>query len=149
MRRSAPSCPGQPCGFGCRPLIAPDERGAENAIVLIQQNGAMHLTAQADGGDLFRAGRGLLQQGGNGVNGRLPPVFRILLRPARLWRAKGSMLTHCRADHFSCRVYQQDARAAGADVDSDQFHGSGVRFVGLSGLTPAATRCRRDRYQLL
>jgi hypothetical protein len=56
------------------------------------------------------------------MNGRLPPVFGILFGPARLWRTKGSMLSHCGTDNLACRVYQQDARAAGADVNSNQFH---------------------------
>jgi hypothetical protein len=89
----------------------------------------MHLTAQTDSGDLFGIGRGRLQQGGNGVNRRLPPVFGILLRPARLRREKVSMPPHCGTDHFACRVYQQHARAAGPDVYSNQFHRSHVRWA--------------------
>ena len=47
---------GKPCGFWGSSLIAPDERRTENAIVLIQQNGTVHLTAQADGSDPLRCG---------------------------------------------------------------------------------------------
>src|SRR3984893_86243 len=38
------------------------------------------------------------------------------------------MLMHCRADHFSSGVHQQNACTAGGDVDSEQFHGVGVQL---------------------
>jgi hypothetical protein len=35
-----------------RPLIAPDQRRAQDVVILIQQNGAMHLASQSGTDDI-------------------------------------------------------------------------------------------------
>ncbi|MGB2671417.1 MAG: hypothetical protein WAO11_11925, partial [Candidatus Acidiferrum sp.] len=65
-------------------LIAPDESGADDFVVFIEKDGAVHLAGKADGGDGFGFESGELECFANCDGGGAPPVARILLRPAGL-----------------------------------------------------------------
>jgi hypothetical protein len=140
---------GQPRGFVCSPLIAPDERRAQDAAGCVQQHGAVHLAAQTHRGNLFRGSRSRFQQARDGVDRGLPPVFGILFSPARLRRAEWKMISNGGTENFARGIHQQDTRATGANIYPDQFH----RPQGYAGgrlsatlMMIAATGCAQ--YQL-
>ena len=65
----------------CAP-IAPENGLAQHLPVFIQQHQPMHLPADAQSPDLGRGHTAFTDHLTNGFPGRLPPAFRILLRPA-------------------------------------------------------------------
>ena len=68
-------------------LIAPNEGGAEDLAVLVEEDGAVHLAGETDGED-DAGGVGVLAGSGervlDGNLGGTPPVFGVLLGPADL-----------------------------------------------------------------
>ena len=62
-------------------LIAPDNGGADDLVLLIQQNSAVHLAGEADASDIIFADAGLLQYVAYRELAGLPPVLRILVGP--------------------------------------------------------------------
>ena len=101
-----------------RPLITPDERGANDFVVFIEQDGAVHLAGETDSGDGTGIEAGKLQRFANGQSGRAPPVARVLLRPARLRAGKVGVLFRAGGEDRAEIVENDGARAAGSDVDA-------------------------------
>ncbi len=108
----------QPLALRLGAHVAPDERGAEDFAVFIEHDGAMHLAGQADGIDVHSTG----QHFANGLLRGTPPVFRILLSPARMRCAKRLVLGGSRTDQLPFFIHQHGACAAGAYIHS-QKHG--------------------------
>ena len=67
--------------LGLAALIAPDQRGTNHLIGCIQHHEPMHLSGQANAGDLSAGNVGPRQHTTYGLLGRVPPVLRPLLRP--------------------------------------------------------------------
>ena len=99
-------------------LIAPDNRWAQHVVVLIQKDEAVHLTRQADRVNLAGLRTAFREAFGDGEACRSPPVPRVLLRPANLRRAHGSMLCRCAADDAPRLIDQYRTSSASPDVDS-------------------------------
>jgi hypothetical protein len=65
-------------------LVTPNQSGTNDLVILVKQDGAMHLAGKADGGDgLSGEARGLKRFANRDCRGA-PPIARVLLRPARL-----------------------------------------------------------------
>jgi len=79
-------------GLGFGALVAPDESGANDFVVFVEKDGAVHLAGKADGGDGFGFEAGGLERFANGEGGGAPPVARVLLRPAGLRAGKVGVL---------------------------------------------------------
>jgi hypothetical protein len=73
-------------------LVAPDESGADDLVVFVEEDGAVHLAGKADGGDGFGRQTRNLQRFANCDGGGAPPVARILLGPAGLGAGKVGVL---------------------------------------------------------
>ncbi len=74
-----------PALFG-RALVVPQQRGPKGHGGVAKEDAAVHLSRQADGGNVGPLEPGLFQNRLGGGNGCLPPIFGILLRPAGLGR---------------------------------------------------------------
>ena len=82
----------------------------------------MHLAGEADAGNgLMGRGSGI-DGAANGDQGSAPPVFRILLGPAGMRRAKGCMIFRGGADNASLLVHQHRAGAACAHIHTQEPH---------------------------
>jgi UDP-3-O-[3-hydroxymyristoyl] glucosamine N-acyltransferase len=115
-------------------LIVPEEGGAEGARAVGEEDAAMHLTGQADGGDVRGAKAGGFEAGACGANGGEPPVERVLLGPAGLGLADG-VGGGGGGEDFAAIVADEGFGAAGADVDAEEvWHGLSPR----RGLASAA-----------
>ncbi len=99
-------------------LIAPDERGAQDLIISIQQHGTVHLPAEADARDLGCRDLTLAQQLADGALAGLPPVLWILLRPPATRRSERLVFVDGGSDDRACFVDEQGARPSRADIDA-------------------------------
>ncbi len=77
----------------------------------------MHLSGQADAGNLVAAQIALRQRRRHGHTARAPPVSRVLLRPADLRRGKGLMLFGGRGNYTAALVNDESARTSGTHID--------------------------------
>ncbi len=104
------------------PHVAPNQRGPHHLSLLVQENGAVHLSRETDTGDLFRANTTL----GQGLPGckstGSPPVGGILFGPTDLRGGKGAMLFRRRGNYRSALVDHQRARASGTYVNPKKVH---------------------------
>ena len=82
ISRSSPIVLLDLCALGGRPLVVPQDRRAQHAIVGVERDEPVHLARQADA---RRRARRAPQLGQHRL-GRLPPVGRVLLGPARARR---------------------------------------------------------------
>lgn len=62
--------------LGLRPLVVPQDRGAEHVACCIEQHQAVHLAGQADGCDLLSTDAGLVQRRSDRLGRRRPPQRR-------------------------------------------------------------------------
>ena len=99
-------------------LIAPENGGAKRPAVFVQQRDAVHLAAQADGGNGFRLYAALGDCFADAGEGRLRPVVRVLFRPAVLRREK-RIGTAGAADRTQLIVVENDLYRARAQIDSE------------------------------
>ena len=100
-------------------LVTPDQGGAEDFFVLVEQDRAMHLSRQADCRDFAAGCAGLPQQPGDRLLACVPPVARVLLCPSILGRGKRRVLMRRRPEHGALFVNEKRARTARAYVDAD------------------------------
>ena len=99
-------------------LITPENGGAKRPAVFVQQRDAVHLAAQADGGNGFRLHAALGDCFADAGEGRLRPVVRVLFRPAVLRREK-RIGTAGAADRTQLIAVENDLHRACAKVDSE------------------------------
>jgi hypothetical protein len=78
----------------------------------------MHLSGEADAGNLLATQVALFESFADGRAARLPPVFGMLFSPADLGRGKGLMLRRGGSDEPPLRVDDERARSSGANVDA-------------------------------
>ncbi len=67
-----------------RPLIVPQDRGAQYTACLIQHTEAVHLTRQADAFDGITSDVRLAEGSTDGGDHAIPPVVGVLFAPQRL-----------------------------------------------------------------
>ena len=65
-------------------LIAPNDGGAQHLALLVQHDQTVHLARNAQRNDLRRVHGAFAQHRADGGDRRVPPIGRILLRPAVL-----------------------------------------------------------------
>ena len=63
----------------CRPLVVPEDRGADHTVAAVERDQAVHLPREPDPRDVAAFGDLAERR-----SGRVPPVLGILLRPAGL-----------------------------------------------------------------
>src|SRR5271165_106185 len=124
-------------GLRFRPLIAPDQRGANDLIVPVQQHGSVHLSRKADAHNLVRrCARGL-----NCFSDRNcrcpPPIRRVLLRPTGLWTRERRVLCCSGSNNAPHFIQNQRARSTGSHVNAK---GSDKASRLLLDLLPVGTR---------
>lgn len=99
--------------------VAPDERGTNDASMVIKKHGAVHLAGEADTGDIFAGEIGIRERLANGEAGGAPPILGMLLGPADLRRGEGLVIGGGRRDDPAVAINYDGARAAGANVDPE------------------------------
>src|SRR5690606_27679026 len=62
-------------------LIVPEERSANDSVLFVEEDRAVHLAGEADAFDVGRLQLRAFHDGADGADRGLPPVFRILLAP--------------------------------------------------------------------
>jgi hypothetical protein len=105
--------------LGRRSLIVPQQRAANDLVVLVEKNRAVHLAREADRLDVSRFEFGFLDDRADGLDRGLPPVFRLLLAPQRLGVVRGVEARGLGQD-FPLFVDRQRLGARGADVDAEK-----------------------------
>jgi len=104
--------------------VAPDERGANDIPAFIDKDRAVHLAGEANTGDVFASEIRARQRFAHGDTGSAPPVLGLLLGPANLRRGKGPMIFRGRRGEPTSLIDYDRARAAGADVNSENVNGA-------------------------
>lgn len=84
----------------------------------IEQNRAMHLSGEADAADCLSARAELRKGLSDDESACLPPIARVLLRPADLRRLKRYVFRRSGREYFTPFVNDECARSACTDVDS-------------------------------
>ncbi len=115
-----------------RPLVVPEDRGAEDVTGSIQHHGAVHLAGESHRRDLVAGDPGIRQRGTDRFDRRVPPQRRILFAPPRSRRRRRVPRGGRRADHAGA-VQQERFRRRGRDVEPQ---GEG-RGSGGHGADPA------------
>jgi hypothetical protein len=96
-------------------LVIPEQGRPDDPIARIEEDGPMHLAGKTYSRHLS-VGRS--RDRAKYTRHRFPPVFRMLLRPARPWR-QDRMLRGCVGHHIARGVDGQRSNAAGSDVEAD------------------------------
>jgi len=99
-------------------LVAPDKRGANDFVLFIEKNGAVHLAGEADGRDGITGKFGGFERFANGEASGAPPVARILLGPAGFGAGKVGMFFRAGGENRAAVVEDDRTSATGSDVDA-------------------------------
>jgi hypothetical protein len=102
-------------------LIAPDQRGPDDLIVRIQQDGSMHLAGKADAGNLVFTSFHPGESATHGQAAGSPPIARILFRPTWLGRSEGGVLFGARGDYPALFIHEESAGSASTDIDPEEL----------------------------
>jgi hypothetical protein len=126
-------------------LVVPKQCGAEGFGSVAEEDAAVHLAGEADGGNVGGFDLRFFQDGFGGGAGGLPPVFGVLFRPAGLGRTDG-VLGHRGGEDGAVFIADEGLRAAGSDVDSEEI-GHGEKYRRRSqdsevGIQEGSTRCQ-------
>jgi hypothetical protein len=97
--------------------ITPNQRGSNDAPLLIEQGCAVHLSRKTDAGNISARELRDGERFAHGEARGAPPVFGLLLRPANLGRGKRLVLFGGRRDKEATLIDYDRARAARADVN--------------------------------
>ena len=107
--------------FGKGTRIVPQNGRAQHVLLLVEQRGAMHLARQRDATQAGKRHRLGAADGRDHVQRGVPPVFRVLLRPAGM--GAGHAQGHAAAGQDGLRVVGQDGLDFGsADIDTEIGH---------------------------
>ena len=105
--------------FGGGPLVVPEDRPANDLVVLVEEHRAVHLARQPDRANRgrleFRLGHRLADRADRG----LPPILGVLLAPERLGEVARVGL-HGGGQDRALLVDGQRLGARGADVDAEK-----------------------------
>ena len=117
--RSAPICALDLGALGRRPLVVPEDRGADHTVAAVERDQAVHLPREPDARDLAALGdlaeRRLC---------RIPPVLGVLLRPPRL-RRRERVAVRRGGEHLALRRERDRLDARRPDVEAhDGGHGA-------------------------
>jgi hypothetical protein len=99
-------------------LIAPDQRGADDVVVLVQDYQPVHLARQPQACDVGRLDLRFRDDGPNGLLGRVPPVLRALFGPQGALHLHVFVRRRDRGRHPAFFIHQKGPAAAGTDVDA-------------------------------
>jgi len=134
--------PGPPAGealdflaLGRRPLVVPQQGGAQRLPGAVHEDAAVHLTAEPDAGDLGRTDAGLPADVADAADDGPPPVVRVLLRPAGPRRVDGVFRAR-RGQNLALRVAEQRFRGGCADVDPEQKRHSRASLKSAESSAP-------------
>ena len=108
-----------------RAPVVPEDGGADDRVVFVEHDQAVHLAAAADAGHLrgVRPGEQLLHAAADAR----PPVLGLLLRPAGLREIERILPAHL-ADDGALFVHQRQLDGRGPEIDSDkQFRENHLR----------------------
>lgn len=105
-------------GLCFRALIAPDERGADDFVVRVEKDGAVHLAGKSDAGDGVASEPGGCDGFADGKSGGAPPVAWVLLGPARLWTGKVGVLFGAGGEDGAAVVEDNGASSAGSNINA-------------------------------
>ncbi len=101
-------------------LVAPDNRGTNHVARCVEHHRSVHLSRKTDArhvlGFCMRRGHRLFYS----CAASAPPVHRILLGPAVLWRCECLMLVRSGRHDLARRVDQKRACSAGSNVNSQK-----------------------------
>lgn len=103
--------------------VAPDERRANDVPAFIEKDRAVHLPGEANTGDVFASEVRARKRFAHGDTGGAPPILGLLLGPANLRGGKRLVILRGRRDKATGLIDYDRARAAGADVDSENVNG--------------------------
>ena len=103
----------------CCPAVVPQNGGADDPVLLVQDHQAVHLTAGANAGHL--APVEALQEKGDSLPHGLLPVRRVLLAPARPGEFQGIVPGNHMED-LPRFVHQQQLHCRGAQINSNVQH---------------------------
>src|SRR6266436_4065961 len=99
--------------------VAPDQSGANDATLVIEHNGAVHLTGEAHASDFFSAQIDTRDDLSNRNARRAPPVSGMLLGPTDLRRSKGLMLFRGGSGDPAVAIDDDGARSSGTNVNPE------------------------------
>ncbi len=106
--------------FGHGAAVVPEDGGAEDAVVGVEADRAVHLAGEADAAQALEAV--LAGEGGDGGLDALPPGLGVLLGPAGVWAGDGEVVAGL-ADQALVAVEEDRLDRGGADVDAE-VHGA-------------------------
>jgi hypothetical protein len=101
-------------------LITPNDGRANDVARGIQQNGAVHLTREADTRHVIGRCVCLFHRFFYRRATGAPPIDGVLFCPAILWRCKGLMLMRAGCDDSASFVNEKRARTGGSNVNTQK-----------------------------
>jgi hypothetical protein len=104
--------------FGGGALVVPEKCPADHLVLLVEEDGAVHLAGQADRFDVGRLELCLLHDGPDGLYRGVPPVVRVLLTPERFGMVTG-VGGHRLGQNLAAAVDGEGLGAGRADVDAE------------------------------
>jgi len=102
--------------------VAPDERRANDGILVVEHDSAVHLAGESHARDVGATQSRLRERFSDGEAAGTPPVLRILFGPTDLWRRERRMFLSGGAHHMSEFIDDECASAAGSDVNSEKMN---------------------------
>ena len=99
--------------LGAGALVVPEDGRPEHALVGVEGDEPVHLAGEADSGDVVDGERS------EGLLGRAPPVFRVLLGPAGAGHRQWILALGPR-HHLAGGAEGERLEAGGADVEADE-----------------------------
>ena len=114
-------------------LVAPDDGGTQDFVVLIQHDQAVHLAGNAQGDHVILAHAGLGQHRLNGGHSSVPPILGFLLSPAVMGLVHG--IFHSGRGHRHAILVKQHRLGAGSSKVNTKnvFHQEQLLSICLNG----------------
>jgi hypothetical protein len=108
--------------LGLGSLITPNQGRTDDFVILVEQDGAVHLAGESDGHDRFGCKAGGLERFANRECGGAPPVARVLFRPAGLRAGEIGVIFRARGEDCAEFIEDDGARSAGSNVDAKDWN---------------------------